>query len=63
MSDNKGLIEDKKFWEYAIEIKIMGYDPVDILKEWLKKNNPEYLEDDSHETTEGNNNERSSMAV
>ena len=46
MSDKKGLIEDKKFWEYAIEIKIMGYDPVDVLKEFIRVKNPEYLEDD-----------------
>jgi hypothetical protein len=43
----KSIFDDGRFWEYVIQIRLDGHNPVDILEAWLKEHNPEHFEEET----------------
>ena len=37
------ILIDNEFWEYMLQIRFMGHNPFEILREWLYKHDPNIL--------------------
>jgi hypothetical protein len=43
----QSIFDDDRFWEYVIQIRLDGHDPVDVLEDWLKEHNPEHFQEET----------------
>jgi hypothetical protein len=42
----QSIFGNDRFWEYVAQIQMDRRDPADILEPWMKKNHPEYFEEE-----------------